>query len=93
MDAAPQDSRGTGRPAPGAYLAEERAARVSPAGRARVGRVRTALDGGRVLLVAHTGYEWAPGLGDLRPATAAERDAYDAARRIWLRTRIPGVRP
>ncbi|GAA2616644.1 hypothetical protein [Streptomyces axinellae] len=80
-------------PARGAYLADESAARVSPAGRAWVGRVQIPLRDGGALLVTHTGYQWPAAPGDLREATATERAAYDAARARWIRAAVPGVGP
>lgn len=43
-----------------------------------VGRVRQTHRDGTVLLITPTGYAWTAAPGDLRPATGAERAAYDA---------------
>ena len=82
-------------PERGMYLVDTRTVdlggRSSPAW---VGRVQLVLGGGRVLLITHTGYEWAVGPGDVREATAVERDGYEAALARWDRsiTQAPGVR-
>ena len=78
---------------PGEYLVDEGTRQKRPLSPAWTGRVQLVLDGGRVLLVTHTGYEWPARPENLREATAAERAAYDAARRAWLRAPITGVRP
>jgi hypothetical protein len=47
------------------------------------------LDAGRVPMVTARGAEWTTRTADLRPATSAERDAYEDERR----RPVPGVRP
>lgn len=69
----------TDAPARGAYLADERTAQTTPPAPSWIGRVQQVLDEERVLLVTPTGYEWPVPLTALRPATAQEEAAYEAA--------------
>ncbi|MFE9391735.1 hypothetical protein [Streptomyces sp. NPDC006784] len=61
-----------------------------PSEPAWVGRVQLVSTGPplRYVLVTATGYEWRTDPGDMRPATAEERDEYDAA----LEHRLRGLR-
>ncbi|MBO8185888.1 hypothetical protein [Streptomyces spirodelae] len=72
-------------PARGDYVADESTRQEKPPEPAWVGRVQQALADGRVQLISHTGYEWPANPDQVRPATQQERDAYNAARRVFLR--------
>ncbi|NSC22359.1 hypothetical protein FM076_14655 [Streptomyces albus subsp. chlorinus] len=59
-------------------MADESTAVASPPSPAWTGRVIHVWPGGRCQLITPTRYAWTAAPGNLRPATDAERAAYDA---------------
>ncbi|WP_431983004.1 hypothetical protein [Streptomyces qinglanensis] len=74
----------------GDYVVDEATRQTMPSEPAWVGRVQLVSPGPplRYVLVTATGYEWRADPRDVRPATAEERDEYDAA----LERRLRGLR-
>ena len=83
--------RSTSAPVRGAYLVDTNAAAESdPFSRAFwTGRVQHVRADGTCRLITVTGYEWTPAPGGTRPATEAEREAYERGLAADGRTRTP----
>ncbi|WP_225843504.1 hypothetical protein [Streptomyces albus] len=72
----------------GAYLVDESTALTRPPSPAWTGRViHVGPTDGVLQLITPTGYAWTAAPGNLRPATAEERAAYDAQVRSVRRER------
>ena len=86
-----QTTESTSAPVRGAYLVDTVAATESdPFSRAFwTGRVQHVRADGTCRLITVTGYEWSPALGGTRPATEAEREAYERGLAAGGRTRTP----